>query len=160
MDEDDLLDPGFQEKDLRRKLQSGGASRSGEDYRVGFRDFHREEQQTQDFDRRERLNQYREGGSKGAFLPHDNRDARAAHGERQGPGGEYNPHLELRKEAEKTKNKSSSSQRGNKSSDSVKCFRCTEVGHHQLDCTNDPICYKCKQPGHMAVECASMIGSK
>jgi len=46
MDEDDLLDPGFQEKDLRHKLQRGGASRSGEDYIVGFRDFHCEEQQT------------------------------------------------------------------------------------------------------------------
>ena len=41
-----------------------------------------------------------------------------------------------------------------KAASSVICFRCTEVGHHQLGCTNDPICYKCKLPGHMAAECA------
>lgn len=35
----------------------------------------------------------------------------------------------------------------------VKCFRCQEVGHHQKNCTNDPICYKCKKAGHMAAEC-------
>lgn len=35
----------------------------------------------------------------------------------------------------------------------IRCFRCLDYGHHQLDCTKEPICYKCKGKGHMAVDC-------
>jgi hypothetical protein len=27
------------------------------------------------------------------------------------------------------------------------------MGHHQSDCTKEPVCYKCKEKGHMAAEC-------
>lgn len=36
----------------------------------------------------------------------------------------------------------------------IRCYRCLEMGHHQSDCTNEPVCYKCKEKGHMAVECS------
>ena len=126
------------------QASKGGATRLGEGSRAGYRDFHREEQQSLGFDCTEQPNQYKEGGSKGAFYPHDNRDARSMKRDRQGPKGEYKPRPGLRKELEKAKNKSSSSEGATKSGDSIKCFHCTEVGHHQLDYTNDPICYKCK----------------
>jgi hypothetical protein len=35
----------------------------------------------------------------------------------------------------------------------IRCFRCSQSGHHQADCPNDPLCYKCKESGHMAAEC-------
>jgi hypothetical protein len=35
----------------------------------------------------------------------------------------------------------------------IKCFRCQDYGHHQKDCSHEPICYKCKEEGHMAAEC-------
>jgi hypothetical protein len=35
----------------------------------------------------------------------------------------------------------------------LKYFRCQEMGHHQKDCSHEPICYKCKEPGHMVAEC-------
>uniref|UniRef100_A0A804R877 CCHC-type domain-containing protein n=2 Tax=Zea mays TaxID=4577 RepID=A0A804R877_MAIZE len=35
----------------------------------------------------------------------------------------------------------------------IKCFRCTQSGHHQSECSNEPLCYKCKGFGHMAAEC-------
>lgn len=35
----------------------------------------------------------------------------------------------------------------------LKCFRCLEEGHHQSECTKEPVCYKCRQKGHMAVDC-------
>ena len=40
----------------------------------------------------------------------------------------------------------------------IKCFRCLGTGHHQSDCTNEPVCYKCKQKGHMAVDCVMTKG--
>jgi hypothetical protein len=47
-----------------------------------------------------------------------------------------------------------------KVSESSKCFRCGEVGHHQMECANDPVCYKCKKSGHMAAECGGSFSKK
>jgi hypothetical protein len=35
----------------------------------------------------------------------------------------------------------------------IKCFCCKEMGHHQRECSKNPIYYKCKKEGHMVVEC-------
>jgi hypothetical protein len=33
-----------------------------------------------------------------------------------------------------------------KSNDVAKCFCCSEIGHHQMDCSNDPVCYQTYNP--------------
>jgi hypothetical protein len=38
----------------------------------------------------------------------------------------------------------------------VKCFRCLDIGHHQSECTKEPVCYNCKAKGHMADDCKSI----
>jgi hypothetical protein len=38
-------------------------------------------------------------------------------------------------------------------SSEVRCYRFLDMGHHQSDCTKEPVCYKCKQKGHMAIDC-------
>lgn len=35
----------------------------------------------------------------------------------------------------------------------IRCYRCLDIGHHQSDCTKDPVCYKCKEKGYKAVDC-------
>ena len=126
MEEDDLLDRGFSERDLRRKLQRGGAQ--PDQVRVLERDTGistaRSSNLRDSTARSGQISTEREG-ARGLFYPRDNRDARSMKGDRQGPKGEYKPRPDLRKELEKAKNKSSSSQGATKSGDSVKCFHCT-----------------------------------
>jgi hypothetical protein len=42
----------------------------------------------------------------------------------------------------------------------IKCFRCLGSGHHQFECTREPVCYKCKLKGHMAVDCKTFGAKK
>ena len=116
MEEDDLLDSGYPERDLRHKLQRGGGNRSGEDSRFGFRDHRREEQQHQGNDRRERAYPNREGESRATYHPRVQRESWS------GPGGKFDGKApsrpDLRKELDKAKNKANSSQSGSKTEDS------------------------------------------
>ena len=111
-----------------------------------------------DFDRRGDVGG---GGSRGAAHPRPQGDLRynpkrGGREEGRARAAKDSRVRELEKETAKPSPPS-----GNlKTTKSLKCFRCTEVGHHQLDCTNDPVCYKCKQPGHMAGECGSLPSKK
>jgi hypothetical protein len=42
----------------------------------------------------------------------------------------------------------------------IKCFRCLGLGHHQSECTREPVCYKCKLKGHMVVDCKTFGAKK
>ena len=93
------------------------------------------------------------------YQPRPQSDPNGGHdrGER-GHDDDRKQQLDGRKDAQKLKN---DKPKGNqKPPELARCFRCTEMGHHQLDCTNDPICYKCKQPRHMAVECSTLLSRK
>ncbi|RLN17995.1 hypothetical protein C2845_PM02G15810 [Panicum miliaceum] len=155
MDKDVLLEPERNtERDLRFKLQRGTGNRSGED-RFASRDHQRNGDQFQGgFERRERS---REDGGRGAYHLRAHEESRAAAPQKKFGVGDDSRSRDLRKDLGRGKGDNPNpSQGAHKFDETSKCFRCTEVGHHQLDCTNDPICYKCKQVGHMAAECANI----
>ena len=153
MEEDDLLEPDRpRHQDLRHKLQRGGG-REGAPREAVRREW------------RERDPPHpppplsRGSNSRAPIPSRPRNDPMGAgggilHGEQTQGREEHLPPTESLKENLKPKEDKPKRAEGNKSSDI--CFRCNEVGHHQLNCTNDPICYKCKLPGHMAAECAGL----
>ncbi|CAN6165133.1 unnamed protein product [Urochloa humidicola] len=173
-----LRDGGF-----RREGHFGANSRSGwsqegrrSDMRDDFQE-HRPFNQRGGGDQRgdnwNRSGSYRGGGmgNRGAYQPRGTRaqgDPRVSdlrnHGDQRGQDGNRSgatheetrrPDQEGHKDQRKEKFVRQSKSDGTSKSD-IKCFRCTEIGHHQLECTNDPVCYKCKKVGHMAAECDSI----
>ncbi|CAL4907167.1 unnamed protein product [Urochloa decumbens] len=94
----------------------------------------------------------------GATYPRQNPVPRAQGDARRN----YNPEESAREAQETLKNKAKKgiSEGTSKAAEPIKCFRCTELGHHQLDCTNDPVCYKCKKSEHMAIDCAQSQSRK
>jgi hypothetical protein len=86
-----------------------------------------------------------EGGGRGAYPPRSQAEQRELRGMFQD---------RAQQEQRKGVMQGKSSMEGmDKNLESAKCFRCGEVGHHQMQCSNDPVCYKCKKSGHMAAEC-------
>lgn len=79
----------------------------------------------------------------------------------QGRGGRFdqsrNPNT-VNEQRKKEEFKGKNSEMGQ--TKDIRCFRCQDFGHHQVECTNDPVCYKCKQSGHMASECVGLKGHK
>lgn len=145
MEEDDLLGGELrQEQDLQHKLQRGARSSSGN----GGRCY--DPQPDRSFECRDRYEQQWKGG-KGAPAPSYQGGKRNYNRTRKEPIPQ-----EIRREPAKAK----VPWQDPKSKGPIVCFRCREEGHHQLDCTNDPICYKCKKSGHMAVECGSVHKNK
>lgn len=161
MEEDDLLGADERhEEDLRFKLQRSAGLGRGEGERQEPRG-PRYDSQHRGYDRRDRPeNQWR--GGKGAQPPPAPHPPHHQGGYRQGKGAQGNFRGDwTEQEARKDQNREKGTwQEAPKPKGPTVCFRCREEGHHQLDCTNDPICYKCKQPGHMAAECGTNHKSK
>ena len=94
-------------------------------------------------------------GVRGALQARAREEFRDTWSQRNFGLGENLRALDLRKKIPRGKGDNLNSGQGaSKLDENSKSFRCTEVGHHQLNCTNEPVCYNCKQTGHMAAECA------
>ncbi|CAL4929426.1 unnamed protein product [Urochloa decumbens] len=166
MEEDDLL-----EEDLRYKIQRGFNNRAGggRDPRPDERQEWRDNRYMPRGDFHSDVRRPARGGYshprnmdsnyRGFFPKGENRPGNYAAGSSRGPvykEKERRPDNQEIPKEKVAKNPSIAP----KLTASTKCFRCTELGHHQLECTNDPVCYKCKKAGHMAVECASIHHKK
>lgn len=153
MDEDDLLGGDFyQEQDLRHKLQRGMGAGSGEGGRGENRGYNADYNHERRGDWRERSDQIRRGGRDAQFHQGSNQPKEAQGKNRD--AGQVDP------KRDPSKGKGPWNEGNPKSKGPVICFRCSQPGHHQLECTNNPICYKCKATGHMAAECGTTQKSK
>jgi len=166
MEEDDLLEDDFkQEQDLRSQLLRDTRN-PGEGYRG--RRMEGSGNRTVGFGERVQERNIAGKGGMGARLEgnqgHQGGWNQNLGGGFQGRQGAHIPERRLGQETRKEegrergivisdgKGKAVEGNRANPNQD-MRCFRCLGFGHHQVDCTEEPVCYKCKEKGHMAVEC-------
>jgi hypothetical protein len=103
-------------------------------------------------DHRRGQDHYRQGGGNDGRLFQGNQgDPQLQEGQRQGTV--IQKPLELRERINQVKEKRVVQEKREEDPKKTRCFHCQEMGHHQRECSNNPICYKCKEEGHMAAEC-------
>lgn len=182
MEEDDLLGGDlYHEQDLRAQLQGGGRFQ-GEMERNGSKGRRLEPTDGRGFEQGGREMERGRGGrvaGQGRQEPYrlGNQNRGWSSGYQgggvqnqqgswhQGSQAAWNrqdrrPSQDYKKEIQRDKGMAGSSADGLKpnANPEIKCYRCLQVGHHQYECSNEPVCYKCKMEGHIAADCKEVGG--